>query len=267
MDYKELLNILGSKIEMRKFLSNGRKIDRTRTQSFLSKEYNGIEKLENLENYLKFYNTFLVKKLIRFGELDKPNKRVLDFGAGLGGIAKEIYKYSGTKPYCAEIDPKMCRKIEESGFTLIDISNFDKPFDFIYSSNVLEHIEQDIKTLIELREALTEEGKLVIYVPAFMILYSEFDSSIGHFRRYRKKDLISKVSAASLKVEEIYYVDSIGFFVALISKILISITGYDTFSKPSLLFYDRVIFPLSRFLDIAGLKYLFGKNLLVVLRR
>ena len=150
--------------------NNKNKLNESNFQNPLSTEYKGIEKLEKLEDYLKFYNTFLVNKLIEIGELNTSNKKVLDFGAGLGGIAKEIFRRTGIKPQCSEIDSKMSYELKEFGFDLVNISNKNYKYDFIYSSNVLEHIENDSQTLMNLREILNKNGKLVIYVPAFMIL-------------------------------------------------------------------------------------------------
>jgi predicted SAM-dependent methyltransferase len=58
----------------------------------------------------------------------------------------------------------------------------------IYSSNVLEHIEDDSRALNEMFAKLQINGKLAIYVPAFMFLFSDLDIKAGHFRRYSKKE-------------------------------------------------------------------------------
>jgi len=62
----------------------------------------------------------------------------------------------------------------------------------------LEHIEDPREILLEFARVLNEDGLLVIAVPAHQFLFSEFDSSMGHFRRY---------SVASLKL----ILDSAGF--------------------------------------------------------
>ena len=69
-----------------------------------------------------------------------------------------------------------------------DINKTKDQYDFIYSSNVLEHIYDDVKSLKQLESKLTKNGTLVLYLPAFQILYSDLDRSVGHFRRYSKKE-------------------------------------------------------------------------------
>jgi predicted SAM-dependent methyltransferase len=129
--------------------------------------------------------------------------------------------------------------------------------DQIYSINVLEHIEDDFSILKEFHRVLGDSGKLYLYLPAFPILYSRFDKKIGHFRRYKKDDLLKNLEEAGFQVKNICYRDSMGFFVALIFKIL---TRSDTVSKKSVAIYDKLIFPFSKLFDpILGM--FFGKNI------
>ena len=51
---------------------------------------------------------------------------------------------------------------------------------------------------------------MVVYAPAFDALYSEFDRSIGHYRRYRKGSLAPAMYRAGLVVVENRYVNSVG---------------------------------------------------------
>ena len=107
-------------------------------------------------------------------------------------------------------------------------------------------------------------GVLLVYVPAFPLLYSSMDRKVGHVRRYRHGRLVGLLGAAGLKVEFISHQDCLGFFAGLLFKLIGNDTG--TFDRRSLVAYDRYVFPLSRRLDrLAGM--FFGKNLLAVGRR
>lgn len=59
--------------------------------------------------------------------------------------------------------------------------------------DVLEHIEDDEKFLLELNRILREDGQLFLTVPAFQYLYSSFDKEVGHFRRYTLASLEEKM--------------------------------------------------------------------------
>ena len=136
--------------------------------------------------------------------------------------------------------------------------------DLIFSSNVLEHIDDDISILIDLKEKLNPDGKIFLYLPAKKILWSKMDDVVGHYRRYEKKDLKKKCDIVGLKIQSLHYADCIGFFASFAIKLF----GYNKVSGigslSSLKFYDKWIFPFSNFLDSIGFKYLLGKNLILV---
>jgi hypothetical protein len=99
-------------------------------------------------------------------------------------------------------------------------------------------------------------------VPANKFIYSHIDKKLEHFRRYDKKELIEKVAGAGFKIDSCVFVDSIGLFAWLFLKIFklqISESG-----SRLLPIYDKFIWPISQFLDNLGLKYLFGRNLLLL---
>ena len=63
----------------------------------------------------------------------------------------------------------------------------DSPcFDCILYIDVLEHIEDDRAQIDAAARLVRGGGHVVILSPAHHWLFSEFDKSIGHFRRYNK---------------------------------------------------------------------------------
>jgi hypothetical protein len=103
-------------------------------------------------------------------------------------------------------------------------------------------------------------GKILIYVPAFNVLYSSMDKYVGHYRRYRKRTLVNCFVNAGLQIEKVKYVDSIGFFAALLYK---WINSDGKLNNRSVVFFDRFLFPLSRLCDFFCSCF-FGKNVYVV---
>src|SRR6202042_1631471 len=79
------------------------------------------------------------------------------------------------------------------------------PFATAVLINVLEHIEDDEGALKQLAGLLEPGGRLVLWVPAFEFLYSDFDRRIGHHRRYRLPELRDRISRAGLEVLDIRY--------------------------------------------------------------
>ena len=236
-------------------------------------EYFGKSELLVSENSLASYNQFIIKEFIKFSKLDRSSSkngngitfRTLDFGAGYGTLALIWRELTGQKVECLEIDTEQLREIEARGFigwNSIDL--VENRFKFIYSSNVLEHIENDQECLNELVTLLEHGGRIGIYVPAFMVLFSDLDRSVGHYRRYERKELIRKVEDAGLMVVRCKYVDSLGFFASLVIRVLGWKSVGNIGSASSLKLYDTLIFPISRRIDKITFGRILGKNLLLI---
>ena len=228
-------------------------------------DYSGVRELWANEKFLINYNHDIVSKVSRHfaGSSD-----VLEFGAGIGTLSQLWLSKTGVRPECLEIDESLQKIIADRGFHCYgSLDAIAKAYDGIYTSNVLEHIEDDAATLKKLHRLLKPGGILAVYVPAFMLLYSHIDAAVGHYRRYAKKDLLRKLEQAHFKVLEYRYVDSIGFFAWLALKIIGSKQGGGDDLDRNLRIYDKYGYPLSTFLDELVFKHLFGKNLLVIARR
>jgi len=220
-----------------------------------------------MEYSLPKYTRNIVREFYHYAKplTNDPNFNIADFGAGTGTLAQIwIDDYSVT-PDCIEIDPELISILKKKGLNVIpNLNVMDKKFTFIYTSNVLEHIEDDLGILVELGHKLKDNGKLAIYVPAFPMLFSSLDYKVGHFRRYTKKELKNKVISAGFEVEEIRFCESLGFFGTLVLKLLKVDTGKALGSPGFLKLHDTIFHPASMFLDKLGLSKVIGKNILLL---
>ena len=225
-------------------------------------DYVGADNLEAMKQ-AKNYNSWLVEKVIE--NMPAKAERIIDFGAGNGSFAKEVEKQSNKKVVCVEPAENMQEHLQglEKAKSLESLA--DNEADFIYSLNVLEHIEKDEDVLRLLRQKIKKGGVILIYVPAFTCLYSAMDKEVGHFRRYEKADLLNKVSATGFKVTDCRYEDFVGWFAAMLFKLVSKKSG--KLDKKSVWFYDRFVFPLSRLADFLSQGRLLGKNLLLVAKK
>ena len=179
--------------------------------------YTGIDNLEIMleaENYNRHLLGFVEANL-------GSSTEVLDFGAGSGTFSAELAN-RGASVTCVEPDPVLRDQLMSKGLaTVPDTQCLEgRHFGLIFSFNVLEHIADDEATLLALNRLAHEQGRILLYVPAFQVLYSSMDRKVGHFRRYRLKELRTKVEAAGFKVRQSSYVDSLGFIAALIYRVL-----------------------------------------------
>jgi hypothetical protein len=224
-------------------------------------EYVGAELLQ-LGDTLSNYNEAIAKFAWMYG---RDAKHILDFGAGIGTLSEKV-RARGMHPVCLEPDAIQRAELQRRGFSVVSSLDeiADESQNFIYSSNVLEHIEDDAATLAVLRNKLQPKGALMLYLPAFQSLYSTMDAAVGHYRRYDRAMLQEKLSAAGLAVEQLYYVDFLGYFVTRLFRTL----GNDPtkINRTTLGFYDRYVFPVSRAIETV-LRTPVGKNVLAVARR
>lgn len=223
--------------------------------------YSGTENLEVMREAVK-YNAFLLDLVRRYAP---ATGSVLDFGAGNGTFAIPLQRL-GFDVACIEPDAGLAHVLRGAGLTVEhDLAQLGTAsFEFAYSLNVLEHIEDDVAALRALRTALKPGGRLLLYVPAFQALFTSMDRKVGHFRRYRKAQLVAKVRSAGYLVETSRYVDSIGFFATLAFRLFDNRTG--DLDRRQIHWYDRFVLPASLRLDLLFAPF-FGKNLLVVARR
>lgn len=134
------------------------------------------------------------------------------------------------------------------------------PVDTIISVNVLEHIEDDGRTLTTMRAVLPAGGRLVLFVPALPRLYGTLDHAFGHVRRYRRRDLVDKVTAAGFRVMQTRFMNAAGVVSWFLAGRLLRRRGL---ARGAVKAYDRYAIPL-----VAGLERLWtppiGQNLLLL---
>lgn len=220
-------------------------------------EYTGVENLEIMAEAIN-YNRFLHQVISARARSDD---QIVDFGAGSGTFARPL-REAGYRVCCIEPAPELRVRLASVGLSVRDdlATLADASVDYLYTLNVLEHIEDDRQVLRQFHRVLKPSGRLLIYVPAFAVLYSSMDRKVGHYRRYRRPDLVARTMEAGLRVTYARYVDSLGFPASLLYRLTDPGTG--RINRRALKAYDRMVFPVSRMLDrVTG--RLFGKNLLL----
>lgn len=241
-------------------------------QSATNPEFSGSQQLLDSELGLIRYTTEVVSKFhkkMHLGTLLTGEiAEVMEFGAGTGFLASIMLDKFGIRPDCVELDPELVKLIKRKGFVSFRfLKDTPRKYARVYTSNVLEHIQDDNSILKELFDSIIPGGYIGIYVPSHPILYSEMDRQIGHVRRYTKSEIRKKVELAGFEIEILHYDDFLGFFASLFVKY----AGYKKSSGlgsiSSLIFYDKIIYPVSKVLDLIGFRYVLGKNLFLVARK
>lgn len=223
--------------------------------------YSGVDNLEVMAA-AKNYNAFLVKLVT---QTIPPAGTVLDFGAGIGTFDDEL-REQGYALECLEIDPALVRQLQSRGYT-----TWNDPatipagrFEGVFSLNVFEHIADDQTAVQAVFRTVAPGGVVLIYVPAFQLLFSSMDRKVGHVRRYRQGRLEQFLRQAGFQIVRSSYVDTVGFAAALAFKLIGNTNG--AIHPAALRTFDRWLFPFNRLLDPLLGRWL-GKNLVIVAKK
>jgi glycosyltransferase involved in cell wall biosynthesis len=142
-------------------------------------------------------------------------KRVLEIGAGMGNLTRLLL--AGRKRYVAtDIDSEHLERLrsrlsqrprlETAELNAADPQGhaaFRGQMDTVVCLNVLEHIEDDLGALRNIRSMLEPGGRAVILVPEGQSIFNSLDEELGHCRRYSEQQLRQRMMDAGFDVQKI----------------------------------------------------------------
>jgi SAM-dependent methyltransferase len=98
-------------------------------------------------------------------------------------------------------------------------------FDLVTGLDVVEHLDDDLAGLREMRRVLRRDGRALLFVPAFMFLWGMQDDISNHRRRYTLKELKRVVRQAGFELERATYVNISFFTPILLGRLIMRATG------------------------------------------
>jgi hypothetical protein len=217
-------------------------------------ELNFFDNAKNFRNYQW--------KLIK----DKIKKKILEVGPGncvfldrYCKISKEIFLFEPSENFRIKLSSKIENFKEVKLIKEYDNSKYDT----IIYLDVVEHIEDDQNEILSAYNRLNKDGYLIINVPAFQFLYTDYDKKIGHYRRYSKSSFKRLLQNLNINNFDMSYFDSIGFCLIFFSKYLAVSNKVNL--QGGVKFWNFLI-PISKILDIL-LSPLIGKSLMVIIKK
>lgn len=195
-----------------------------------------------------------------------PGRKVLEVGAGNGTMSKLISQQTSVTAWEPSTEARNeLQVIAEKHVNIMVAQNLDEvtklgPYDLIYLINVLEHVEFDIRLLKSLSSLLSKNGQIAIFSPAHNTLYSKFDQSIGHVRRYNKHRLKQTLQLAGFQPTTIRYFNPLGAVLWLISNRFLGTTST---ANGAIKLYDRYFVPLGRLIELLRFRP-FGQSVIAV---
>jgi SAM-dependent methyltransferase len=175
--------------------------------------YNTLVRLDGANNY----NAWIGQQMRPF-----LGKRVLEVGAGIGTITRQI-AVGRELVIALEVDQFYVERLKNafrnqpnvrpylSGVERADWERLAlEDLDTIVASNVIEHLRDDAQAVRNFRRVLKPGGRVVIWVPALPQLYGSIDEAVGHFRRYTKNSLRAVLEGNGFVVERIDWMNVAG---------------------------------------------------------
>lgn len=131
--------------------------------------------------------------------------RVLEIGGGVGNLTMRLiprvtFVVSDINPLYLDKLASLRRDRPYLSVEYCDVTHggtfprIEGGYDTVVCLNVIEHVEDDRRALINIREALAPGGKAIILVPQGQWNFGTLDEVLGHFRRYSEEQL-GKIAA------------------------------------------------------------------------
>src|SRR5262249_24649389 len=83
-------------------------------------------------------------------------------------------------------------------------------FDTVICLNVIEHVEDDLEALRNIKAALGPGGRAIVLVPQSPELMGTLDEVLGHKRRYTPETLAAVAKRAGFRVQDIVLFNRVG---------------------------------------------------------
>jgi SAM-dependent methyltransferase len=158
-------------------------------------------------------------------DLDLPaGARILDAGCGSGRNMIELARrgpVTGVELSQTSVELARGRNSGEViAGSVLEMPFPDASFDLAVSLDVIEHLDDDLAALRELRRTVAPGGSLLVTVPAYQWLWSGHDEINHHHRRYTRRSLRKVAEEAGWKQTRTTYFNSLLLPVAILLRVL-----------------------------------------------
>ncbi|MHB8532357.1 MAG: class I SAM-dependent methyltransferase [Solirubrobacteraceae bacterium] len=150
--------------------------------------------------------------------------RILDAGCGSGRNMIELASHgpvTGIELSSASVELARRRGAGEviEG-SVLELPFAEDSFDLAVTLDVIEHLEDDLGALRELRRTVAPGGALLVTVPAYQWLWSGHDVINHHHRRYTRRSLQRVAEQAGWEQVRTTYFNSLLLPVAILLRVL-----------------------------------------------
>jgi SAM-dependent methyltransferase len=150
--------------------------------------------------------------------------RVLDAGCGSGRNMIELARHGTVTGVELSATSVALARARASGEVIegsvLEMGFAPDSFDLAVSLDVIEHLDDDLAALRELRRVVAPGGSLLVTVPAYQWLWSGHDEINHHHRRYTRRSLQRVAEQAGWEQARTTYFNSLLLPVAIALRVL-----------------------------------------------
>jgi SAM-dependent methyltransferase len=161
-----------------------------------------------------------------------------EVGSGDGNVAISLRDRNqvviGIEPLCSGAAVTSMAGIRTYLGTLDSLELPSESIEVIGAFDVLEHIERPEELLKEIYRVLKPDGIFLMTVPAHQWLHSDFDKSIGHFRRYSRRALRDSLMQSGFEQNQLNFMFSLFVVPAFLLRRLPSLLGRNRNSQSTI---------------------------------
>lgn len=240
-------------------------------------ERQAFERMAELDGLHWWYRARrrILEQVIRRFVRPPADARVLEIGCGTGHNLAMLGQFGRLE--AVELDDQARALAEQRlGRPIVDealpglATTLRGPYDLIALLDVLEHVDDDRMALTSILGMLSPGGALLLTVPANPWMWTAHDAVHHHHRRYRKADLVARVTAAGYRIEMLSFFNTMLFpliaAVRLAGKVTKRQDSDDQLPSPMINRALDGVFGLERGL-VGRVPMPFGVSLVAVLRR
>ena len=169
-----------------------------------------------------------LRQILQNPQSEIKNPKILDVGCGTGANLEMLAQFGQSEGVDVSDDAlEFCRAkgLKAHKGLAEELPFADESFDLVTALDVVEHLDDDVAGLKEMRRVLKTGGRTLIFVPAFMWLWGVQDDISNHRIRYTKRQIVERLEKAGFEVERATYANWTFFAPILAGRTLMKVTG------------------------------------------
>jgi ubiquinone/menaquinone biosynthesis C-methylase UbiE len=175
------------------------------------------------------------RELVREFLAGMPVKKgkLLDVGCGTGETMLYVRKkFKDWDIFGVDVSREAVNYAKKRGFAKTFLGNADalpfkaNQFDAILLLDVIEHLDDSVSSVLEMKRVLKPGGKILVTCPALKIIWSKHDEGQGHVMRYERKEMRTLALETEMELVRVKYFNFVLSLPIIAIRLLGKLPGF-----------------------------------------